>query len=273
MRDIRLIAMDLDGTLLNSDQKVSQGNAETLRQAARQGVKIALCSARAPGALAQLALENGLNDAALLSLNGTYSLLSPLGEPFGNHMMNAETLNAVVRILQEEEMSFVCHAQNRVVLFLKPHETPERFWLTTEEKLLLPEMLFGMDGLAHVTKIGANKVLTLADSLPQWERCGEKLRRIEGLNVSCSWPLDFELLQEGYDKGSAVRELAETLGLQASQVMTLGDYDNDISMLKYAGLGVAMGNGSDAAKQAADWVTLSNDEDGVAHAIRTYALT
>ena len=70
--DLRLIAMDMDGTLLNSEQKISLENAKVLREAREQGIKLAICSGRSPGDIAMFALENDLQDCALLSLNGTY---------------------------------------------------------------------------------------------------------------------------------------------------------------------------------------------------------
>lgn len=81
-----------------------------------------------------------------------------------------------------------------------------------------------------------------------------------------------EILPKGVSKASALRELVEDLGLSADQVMAIGDAPNDIEMLNYAGLGVAMGNASEAIKRLADRVTVTNDEAGVAQAIHQFVL-
>lgn len=264
--------MDMDGTLLNSAQQISPGNAEALRMARDQGIKLAICSGRSPGDIAMFALENGLEDCALLSLNGTYCLETPLGAPFCNHVLDSETLNATMKIIQDEQMAFACYAQNRVVIFPTDGETGKSFWVSHDSGLLAPEVLYGPSALEHVLPQGVNKIICLAPDEESWQRIRARLLQIRTLDVSTSWPLDFELMPLPYGKGTAVAELAEKIGAGASQVMTLGDYDNDITMIAYAGYGIAMGNATKPILEAAKYVTLTNDEDGVACAIRRYAL-
>jgi len=270
--DIRLIAMDMDGTLLNSQQKISSGNAQALRDARDRGIKLAICSGRSPGDIAMFALENGLEDCALLSLNGTHCLETPLSAPFCNHVLDSETLNQAMAIMLEEKMAFACYAQNCVVIFPQNGENGKSFWVAHEEGLLAPEILYGKKGLQHVLAQGINKIICLAPDEESWQRIRKRLVLLERLDVSTSWPLDFELMPVPFGKGSAVSELAQKMGIASSQVMTFGDYDNDISMIAYAGLGVAMKNATESVRKVAKIMTLSNDEDGVAHAIYQYAL-
>lgn len=272
MHDIRLIAMDMDGTLLNSRQEISPGNAKALRDARDHGIKLAICSGRSPGDIAMFALENGLEDCALLSLNGTHCLENPLGAPFCNHVLDQETLDAAIAIMQDEKMAFACYAQNRVVIFPVNGETGKSFWVAHEEGLMAPEILYGPEGLSHALPKGINKIICLAPDDESWQRIRKRLLQLERLDVSTSWPLDFELMPLPYGKGSAVAELAQKLGIDASQVMTFGDYDNDISMIAYAGLGIAMANATASVRKVAKKITLSNDEDGVSHAIYQFAL-
>ena len=270
--DIRLIAMDMDGTLLKSQQKISADNAKVLRLAREQGIKLAICSGRSPGDIAMFALENGLEDCALLSLNGTHCLETPLSAPFCNHVLDCETLRQTMEIILDEHMAFACYAQNRVVIFPVNGETGKSFWVAHDDGLLAPEILYGPKGLEHVLPQGVNKIICLAPDEEGWKRIRARLLKLERLDVSTSWPLDFELMPLPYGKGTAVSELAQKLGLNASQVMTFGDYDNDIGMIEYANYGTAMANATECIKNAAKIQTLSNDEDGVAYAIRKYAL-
>lgn len=271
--DIRLIAMDMDGTLLDSSQQITPFTARTLREVRKQGVKLAICSGRSPGDLALFALENELEDCALLSLNGTYCFESPLAAPFCNHVLDESLLNDTLAVIQEAKMSFACYAQNRVVIFPQEGETEEHFWVSHSGGLLAPEVSYHEKGLSHVREIGVNKIIALAKTQADWEQVHKRLLGLERLDVSSSWPLNFELMPLPYGKGTAVAELAARLGLNASQVMACGDYDNDIGMIEWAKYGVAMANATERVRNAAAFLTRSNDEDGVAHAIlRHFAL-
>ena len=118
-----------------------------------------------------------------------------------------------------------------------------------------------------------NKLLCMARDEAELERVRRELAMLPGLEVTSSWSMNLELMPAGVNKGMAVAALAQRLGIGPEHVMALGDYDNDVSMLAYAGVSVAMANASEQARAAAGYHTLSNDEDGVAHAIRRYALT
>lgn len=270
--DIRLIVMDMDGTLLNEEQQITPETARTLREARSQGIHLALCSGRCPGDLAMFAMENGLEDCAMLALNGTYCLSAPLAASFADHVFDEKVLFEMLNVLQEAGHAIACYAQNRVVIFPVNGEDGRNFFVAHTQGLLAPEILYGPKGLEHVLTRGVNKIISLAPTQENWLETRNRLLQVKGLDVSTSWPLDFELMPAGIGKGSAVAELAGSLGLDASQVMTIGDYDNDESMIAWAGFGVAMGNATECIKKAAKWTTLSNAEDGAAYAIRKFAL-
>lgn len=269
--DIRLIVMDMDGTLLNPDQEVSPRNAEALRKAAAQGVHLAICSGRSPGDIALFALENGLQDCALLSLNGLYCQRRAFEEPFAQHLLDEETLRDVIAIIRDERQPYACYAQNSICIFPQDGEDAKTFFTVHDADPRGPQVLYGEEGYAKLTQ-GVNKLINFAPNQESWERTRRRLMALPRLEVSTSWPLDFELWQKGFGKGSAVSELAAQLGLTADQVMAIGDYDNDESMIRWAGMGVAMENATECIKQAAQFITLSNAEDGVAYAIEKFVL-
>ena len=270
---IGLIAMDMDGTLLDSRQRISRENLRALKQARAKGVALAICSGRLPGDIAVFGMESGLEDCAILSLNGAYCVRSPLGEAFANHVLPNAALEAAVGILRKAELPFGCFAQNRLVIFEGAVPVKDAFWGTHTQGPCAPEYLYGDEGLKRVRPAGVNKLLCLAGDEAALESVRRRLADVDGLEVTSSWELNLELMPAGTGKGSAVRELAEGMGLSARQVMAFGDYDNDESMIAYAGLGVAMANATQSVKNAAKLVTLSNDENGVACAIDRYVLT
>jgi len=269
--DIRLIAMDMDGTLLNPAQQVSPGNAEALRKARAQGIHLAICSGRSPGDIGLFAMENGLEDCALLALNGLYCQRDVHSAPFAQHVLDEETLRETMRIIRDEKQPFACYAQNRLVIFPQDGEDAKTFFTVHDQHPDGPQILYGEEGFAQLTE-GVNKIINFAPDQQSWERTRNRLLELPRLEVSTSWPLDFELMPKEWGKGTAVAELAAQLGLTADQVMTIGDYDNDESMIRWAGMGVAMANATDCIKNAAQFITLSNAEDGVAHAIEQFAL-
>lgn len=272
MKPIRLIATDMDGTLLNSRQQLSPLTAQTLRDAARQGVKLAICSGRAPGDNVLFARENGLEDCAILSLNGAYCMERLTEPPYAVHYMDEETARTAVRWFREENITFAAFAENTIAVFPGGSYDEETFWGSYRDVPGAPEYPEGEAALLTLERGRLNKLVCMEFDLDKLARMKERLAALPSLVVTSSWEGNLELMHADINKGHAVRELAERLGLEKDQVMTLGDYDNDLTMIRYAGLGIAMGNAVQAVKDAANYVTLTNDQDGVAAAIRQFVL-
>jgi len=106
----------------------------------------------------------------------------------------------------------------------------------------------------------------------QLDRIREEIAAWDSLEISSSNTRNVELNAKGVTKASGIREVCRILGIEMSEVIAMGDGMNDYSMIVEAGLGVAMGNGIEALKQVADFVTVTNEEDGVAKIIREYVL-
>ena len=272
MPDIQLIAMDMDGTLLNSQQQISSGNAAALREARAQGIRLAICSGRSPGDLALFALENDLADCALLSLNGTYCYDRPGGNLVSDHVFSEKTAQEIIRILWESGIEFGCFSRNQVVVFRDDDGKNDGAWATHREGKEAPVLLHGWTGMEQIRRDCVNKVVCYTADKDKLAEVYEQLSLLEEVDITSSWSNNFEMMPAGANKGTAVAELAASRGLDASQVMTLGDHDNDISMIAWAGMGVAMENATAGVRQTAKFVTLTNNEDGVAYAIRRYAL-
>lgn len=270
---IALIAMDMDGTLLDPHQRITPGNLAALRAAADAGVRLAICSGRLPGDVAAFLRDAGLVDCAVLALNGACCFERLMEGRFRNEVLSNDALDGAVRILQKARLPFGCFAGNRLAIVAGDFEVNEAAWGTHTEGPGAPEYLHGMEGLARVRRDGVNKLVCVMRSEAEQARAARALGRLPGLEITSSWPLNLELMPAGVNKGSAVAALAHRLGVGPERVMALGDYDNDAGMLAYAGVGVAMGNASPRARAAAKYVTLGNDEDGVALAIRRYALS
>ena len=270
--DIRLIAMDMDGTLLSPQHVISPGNAEALRLAAQAGIKLAICSGRGAGDIAMFALENGLTECALLGTNGTYCWMNPDGVAFADHVFSPEALAAMVEILNRENILTAYFAQNKVLVLNDTEHISDLWWSTHRTGKFAPDIYLGMEHLEKIQRTGTNKLVATTEDLDRLARVREQLEKVPDIEISSSWITNLEIMPAGCNKGTAVAEMAEKLGLTRDQVMTFGDYDNDLPMIEWAGVGVAMGNACDKVKSVARYVTLTNAEDGVGYAIRKIAL-
>lgn len=268
--DIRLIAMDMDGTLLNSRQEISEGNVRALRMARERGVHIALCSGRCCGDNRSFAEHYGLGDVAILSLNGAYCLLPGQSEPYESHAFTPDALAQCLALLKVLGNDYGCFSANRIVYVFSSERSQLNQWVGRLWTKHAPECLYGADALGQLQTV--NKFIYVDNDPAHLEESRERFRRIDGLNVTSSWYNNLEIMPVGADKGAAVRGLAKRLGIPLEQVMTFGDNDNDLGMIECAGLGVAMANANERVKSAAKYVTLTNDEDGVADAVSRFVL-
>lgn len=272
---IKLIAMDMDGTLLT---RVSPGKAVIpeenllwLRRAYEAGVMLALASGRMPDDAGFFALDAGL-PMHIIGLNGGMTLPCPGGDPIAHTFLPVETAHRVLDILLETGVDVAVFGAWEVVSM---RERP------LEWAQLVLGTWFGRKGGRLTYRSGgedadrilkqAAKIVALTDADREGLAAARERIRVEcpDVEISSSWWNNFEVNPAGVNKGTALTQLAAKLGIPMSQVMAIGDNDNDIPMLRAAGIGVAMGNGTPEAKAAADLVTLSNEDCGVAAAIRT----
>ncbi|MEG2314961.1 MAG: Cof-type HAD-IIB family hydrolase [Clostridia bacterium] len=270
--EIRLIVMDMDGTLLNSHQRISDENLQALRQADERGIALAICSGRLCGDISLFAKAAGLNHCAMLSLNGAYCLDKPMGTAYANHAIADAALQACVERLIRLDATFGGFAQNNLAIVASTREHDPVQWGSHAEGAFAPVYSYGVDALERLRPQGVNKLVIVDTDHDRLCELRAELEQVSGVEVTSSWANNLELMPLGVSKGTAVSELANHLGLHAAQVMTFGDYDNDESMIAYAGYGTAMANATECVKRAAKHHTLSNDENGVAVAIRRFAL-
>lgn len=271
---IRLIALDMDGTLLiHGVTGIPERNAQVLRQAAQQGVQLALCTGRTTEDASFFASDAGL-DMQILGLNGGYCLDAPHGSCSADHPMTEAQARALARMMAAfPTLQCGLFGGEELVLNL-PREVGIDWGTHLARAGAKTVVNREMAGLEHLLARGVNKLVAIR---LQADGALERLRdmiaaELPGLDISSSWDNNIEVMPHGVNKGMALAELAGRLGIPREQVMAIGDHDNDVSMLRWAGCGIAMANGSPAALAAADDVTLSNDRFGVAEAVKRHVL-
>lgn len=261
---IKLIALDLDGTLNNDHKQITPKTLAALMEVQQRGVRLALASARpSPGLfkerdLLQMQRFGGI----LMSYNGGRITDAASGRVLFETAMDLQQAKEVLRqlthlpvtpILDDGKQFFVTDADGYKV----DYECRNNQMTCTQ-----------VDNLAAFLHFSPVKILMSV--LP--ERLKEVQKHIaailpEELSVVQTAPFYLEIIPCSIHKGQGIRDICRVLDIQPSEVMAFGDAENDIPMLRQAGIGVAMGNAADAVKAAADYITLSNNEDGIAAAL------
>jgi Cof subfamily protein (haloacid dehalogenase superfamily) len=268
---VRLIALDLDGTLLDNGKNVPEENRDALRSAADEGVLIVLASGRMTDSIAPYAEVLGI-DTRIMGYNGA-RVVGPVAE--GRPVLFHRPLQA--------------EYADDIIDFHETHEVQLNYYL--DEKLYSRDD-DAMRPLAQLYADRTKSVVHYVESLQQFkgneptklillaenERRNELYDRfrpeLDGrVKLIKTDPEYLELLNRDIDKGIALKGMCETLGIPVEETMAFGDGDNDAEMIATAGIGVAMANASDASLAAADYVTeRDHNAAGVAEAVEKFVL-
>lgn len=268
---IQLIAIDLDGTLLSPDKTISPANKQALLDAEATGVHVVICTGRPLSGVRPIFEEIGFkSDHSYSVINNGCTTVKSLDWSVITYAAFSEDDLLYLDLLSKE-----IHPQlslfdlNRyIILNQEPNEMSkldasavhtEPVRLSLEEVLESQPIFQGM----------------FIDSKDEVDRFQEQYESVlaKRFHTIRSQPILFEILPKDVNKATGLKALAERLGISTENVMAIGDENNDIEMIQYAGLGVAMGNAANHIKELADVTTTTNAEDGVATAIRRYVLT
>lgn len=270
----KLVAIDLDGTLLNSGKRISDENKNTLRLAMEKGVKIVVCSGRIFSGARIFALEIGTN-GPLIACNGAIIKDLETEELLYTSTLDMEDSCKIIDICRREDIYF--HAYIGDTMYTEKLDYSSLFYWERNQEL--PEedridiqIVESMKKLLSEIPTPVAKFVVICKDNEKLLRIRKLVERIEGVTVVSSGQDNFEVVNAGVGKGAALKFLAERLGIRREETMAIGDNENDISMLEYAGLSIVMENGEPFVKELADFITVSNNENGVAYAIRKFIL-
>ncbi len=274
--NIKLLAFDLDGTTLSDSEHISEKNREALIRAYQKGVLLVPASGRLFTFLPKevLALP-GLK--WVITSNGAAVYTLPDGKPLKKSLIPNETAKKIYRVIKEYDIYREFYHEGRAMVERRAFERsrtelgiPESKWKFLHKDYIFVE---DMEKTLEETGICPEKVNLLY--LPTAElraQLWEKLKKIEGLGLSSSFSDNIEVNAADANKGAGLKALCDILKIPPEEVMAIGDNGNDLSMLKFAGCSVAMGDGSQEALQAAKFKTGPHDRDGLAQAIDRFIL-
>ena len=270
MRNIKLIALDLDGTLLNMEKKVPQGNYQALKECEIAGIQIVPATGRGVGGIPPMIRElPGANYA--ITTNGAVVADLKNNKAIKTCGLSNEMIQRILNIAKKYHSATDPFIDGRAITEPASIDHMDEFGLSPEMQKLIRdtrEVVPNVMEYVKTTGAEAEKVNIFMADLEEREVLRKELMAIPELSISSSMYNNLEVNAKGADKGSALLWLADYLGIDREETMSFGDGENDIPMIQAAGIGVAMENALDTVKAAADMITLKNDEDGVAAAIR-----
>lgn len=281
----RLIALDLDGTVLNSRKEITPRTREVLAAARARGIVTVIATGRTPQSA--LYFSRQIGGGPVICCNGA-AILDESGAMAVARSIPRAPLGRLLELCRETRVVVECYTPGGIVLD-RPLELARIYLAWVRPRLSLVQALMSLASHSRL-----NRIRPVRSLLKWWERpdlppvlklmvLGEReqlaalarriSREMPGLEVSSSGPDNLEIMASGVSKGSGLELLGARLKIPREAILAFGDAGNDREMLRYAGLGVAMGNASDEIKAIAGRVTATCDEDGVARVVEEICLT
>lgn len=270
--DIRLIALDMDGTLLNDQKELLPKNRAALESCIRRGIAIVPATGRPSAGLPEEIRQMAGIRYAILT-NGARVEDLQEGKVISQELIPWERAYEVLEFASGYPVAYDPYIDGRGKMEARFRNHLDQFGLPPAmQKLVLSSRDEVEDELALVKswKMPVEKINIFTRDRKLRMELWEKLSRYKDLVVTSSLEYNLEINAATATKGNALLQLAAHLGLKREQTMAMGDGSNDLSMIEAAGIGVAMANSMDMLKQKADYLTLSNEADGVAAAIRHF---
>jgi Cof subfamily protein (haloacid dehalogenase superfamily) len=264
----KMIVLDMDDTLLTDDHIISEATKTALMLAQEKGVKVVLASGRPTYAMLDAAKELRLAEygSFILSFNGAKITNCQTNEELFSSTLSPETVHQLFDLSQRENIWIHTYMNDEII-------TQENNPFTEIEGKLTGLPIKTVADFKQTVSSPVVKVLMVKEEnyLKEVEARLQK-ELANDLSVMRSKPYFLEFTELGVTKGTSLAILIEKLGISREEVIAIGDSYNDVAMIEFAGLGVAMGNAPDDVKQLADYVTDTNNNDGIARVIDMFIL-
>lgn len=266
----KLLVLDVDGTLLNNEKEISKRTLSTLLKAQHTGIRIVLASGRPTSGLLPLAkaLEMGNFGGYIVSYNGAQIINAENGEVMFDKRINPELIPYLEKKARKNNFSiFTYHDEYLLTDNADNVHIRREAWLNNLRIMEEEEFSIAIDFAPCKCVLVSDDEEAMRGLENHWKR------RLDGvLDVFPSEPYFLEVVPCGVDKANTLGVLMEQLGVKREEVIAIGDGVADVTMLQLAGKSVAMGHAQDSVKICADYVTASNEEDGVAQAVEKLVL-
>ncbi len=264
MNEIKMLVLDIDGTLTNSDKEITEETKRAVISILQRGHKVMLASGRPTPGMKKYAQELELEKYGgyLLSFNGGRIVNCRSGEIVYQKSFPNVLINRVYHFAKQHDCGLVTYMGDKILLGTRIDQYVEL------ESRINGMQIQSVEDFPGFIDFDVNKLLMTADPkmAPEYEK---QLSNQLGDRISVyrSEPFFIELMPKGVDKATAIDRMLKTVGMTRENTICCGDGFNDMTMIEYAGVGVAMANAQQKVKEKADYITKSNDEDGIVHVI------
>lgn len=270
----KMICIDMDGTLLNDDKNISSRNHEALKMAQEKGVKVVVSTGRLFTSANNYADAIGIK-VPVISSNGAYIREKDRDEVIYENKLDLDKCKKIIDIAYKYDTTVYVNTITSVIatdingsteFYRKINST-----LPPDRRI---EIIIAKNWEEAFSKYKDSiiKCLVSTEEYEKLDKIREEILSAVDVEIASSAINNIEIMNKGVSKGRAVEILGLFYNINKEEIICIGDSENDISMLKFAGLGVAMGNADDKVKSIANYVTDTNNNDGVAKVIEKFIL-
>lgn len=274
MKQIKLIAFDLDGTVLDSLKRLSGRNRAALKACAEKGIVLVPATGRAAAGISPAIRDIPGVRYGITTNGGTITDLKT-GEILDRQTISCEKALRLMKVISRYHAMYDPYINGRGITQPEFYDHMDEFGLTPviqEMVRATRDVVLNIQDYVKQTGAEVEKINIYLADLKDREPLQRELEQEEGLSITSSLYNNLEVNDAKATKGQALKRLTDYLNIPMEAVMAFGDGGNDLSMIQAAGTGVAMANGLETVKAAADYITLDNDQDGVADAIEKLIL-
>ena len=269
LKDIKMLVLDIDGTLTNSQKEITPETKRAIQVIQERGHKVMLASGRPTPGIKRYAEELELEKYGgyILSFNGGKIINCRTGEIVYQKMFPSVLIPEVYYFAKHHDCGLITYYGDKIILATRTDE-----YLAIESRINNMKIHEVEDFLGYID-FEVNKLLMTAspELAKQYEeQLATKYKDV--ISIYRSEPYFIEFMPKGIDKATSIDRMLSTVGMTRENTICCGDGFNDLTMIEYAGVGVAMANAQDKVKEKADYITKSNDEDGIAHVIDKFIL-
>lgn len=279
MKDIKLVALDLDGTLFDNSSRISERNLTAIRSITDKGIHVVISTGRPfEGIPFDQIKGTGINYAITANGSGIYEIST--GKCLYENAMDEELVTPILNFLLTRDIHMDAFIGGKGYTPVQCVETAQKLivpssiknYIITTRTRLDNILQFIHENQLKVQKMTLNFYPAADGTLIDRETVRKFLVSNPSITTVCGGYNNLEFTRADANKGVGLRKLAEILGVNPDATMAIGDTENDLAIIEAAGIGVAMGNATDAVKARADYVTTTNTKDGVAAAIEHFIL-
>ena len=263
----KAVFIDIDGTLLKSDHSISEATFDIIQKLKEKNILVILVSARPLSGILPIVIETGLLNYPVASLNGAY--IATNGKIMFDSIIDVATIIQVHEKLQQYNATLIYYGQSQCFSESRNISTDNEQKITSIAITIQPFI----DTLKYwkYSNTGPNKLLVIAEAAVTNEiQYNLKQQFINHLNIYTSKPTYLEVMNIEASKINAVRLLIHRYNIKREETIAIGDNFNDKEMIAFAGTGIAMGNAPDEVKAVANYITDTNNKDGISKALRKF---